>query len=123
MGLFKVCCGRRVAFGDGGFRGRRYTTIKGRPVILFYLNLPKRELTEDDIVEEGDEVIIDASSKREAIRFFNSLEETKRGVMWRRKDDKVIEIQNCEFRDAKKRCHHTFLGERCKLEKRKYCLL
>ena len=128
MDLFKLRCGRRIAFADGGSSNFRYTKIEGLPVILFYGTRRGRIPSMDDVIEEKNEVLIKAEEPKEAIKIFNGLKEVKKGVRWRRSDDTIEEIQCCEYLldDGERKLCKRFVEveeRRCELEERKYCLL
>ena len=121
MGLFKVGCGRRVAFVNGICSHRKFIEVEGRPVLLFYGWKIRREVNEEDVVVEEDSILIKATSLQAALKIFNNLEEVKKGVMWRRQEDQIIEVQNCDL-EKNGLCYGSSPLRKCKLEKTKYCL-
>ena len=121
MALYKLRCGRRVAFVDGSFDQWQYAKIEGISVMLFGNRRRGRLLTKDDVVEESTEILIKTNGgKKEAARFFSSITPVKKGVMWRRKGDPIIRVQQCEFA---KNGICSLTGKKCQLEKKGYCLM
>jgi len=122
MSLFKVGCGRRVAFMNGMYSHHKFIKVEGNPTLLFYGWKVQKKINVEDVVVEKDNVLIEATSLQAALKIFNNLEEAMKGVMWRRQEDQIIEIQHCEDLGEDGLCHQSSFLRKCKLKKTKYCL-